>query len=303
MSVNIFLSILVTSLATYLSRFLGVLSSIKIKEKSKLFRWFNCLAYSTLAAVIARTIIFPVGILVESSYFSRFVVVLLSLIIFLCFFSTAKYYKRFNLDRKFHELTYVNFDNTTLAKKIDKKLLGLNWITPETQTKADSLNEVNMLVDTKSVLAKDNRKKMLISHYAFFSTILKQDLNAPSRWYPMDGTAFPIKGNKYFNSYKIFFKNIILDKEIEVIYITKDMSKNIIFNYLNRECFKKEIIFPYLLAYSVKKDCDSKEKTTHFVSDHRAGGGYGRLGLGICTILRLVLSGYGFQRCYCGRER
>jgi branched-subunit amino acid transport protein len=82
MSVNIFLSILVTSLATYLSRFLGVLSSIKIKEKSKLFRWFNCLAYSTLAAVIARTIIFPVGILVESSYFSRFVVVLLSLIIF-----------------------------------------------------------------------------------------------------------------------------------------------------------------------------------------------------------------------------
>ena len=182
--------------------------------------------------------------------------ILLSLIIFLCFFSTAKYYKRFNLDRKFHELTYVNFDNTTLAKKIDKKLLGLNWITPETQTKADSLNEVNMLVDTKSVLAKDNRKKMLISHYAFFSTILKQDLNAPSRWYPMDGTAFPIKGNKYFNSYKIFFKNIILDKEIEVIYITKDMSKNIIFNYLNRECFKKEIIFPYLLAYSVKKDCE-----------------------------------------------
>ena len=85
MSVNIFLSILVTSLATYLSRFLGVLSSIKIKEKSKLFRWFNCLAYSTLAAVIARTIIFPVGILVESSYFSRFVVVLLSLIIFYIF--------------------------------------------------------------------------------------------------------------------------------------------------------------------------------------------------------------------------
>ena len=82
MSVNIFLSILVTSLATYLSRFLGVLSSIKIKEKSKLFRWFNCLAYSTLAALIARTIIFPVGVLIDASYLSRLVVVILSLIVF-----------------------------------------------------------------------------------------------------------------------------------------------------------------------------------------------------------------------------
>ena len=61
MSVSIFYAILVTSLATFLSRFLGVLSSVKIKETSKIFNWFNCLAYSTLAALIARTVIFPVG--------------------------------------------------------------------------------------------------------------------------------------------------------------------------------------------------------------------------------------------------
>ena len=82
MSVNIILSIIVTSLATYISRFLGVLSSVKIKETSKIFRWFNCLAYATLAALIARTIIFPVGALAEASYLSRFLVVLLSLGIF-----------------------------------------------------------------------------------------------------------------------------------------------------------------------------------------------------------------------------
>ena len=63
MSANIVYAILVTSLATFLSRFLGVVSSQGIKETSKLFRWFNCLAYSTLAALIARTIIFPVGVL------------------------------------------------------------------------------------------------------------------------------------------------------------------------------------------------------------------------------------------------
>ena len=82
MSANIVYAILVTSLATFLSRFLGVISSQGIKETSKLFRWFNCLAYATLAALIARTIIFPAGILIESTYSSRFIVVLLSLFIF-----------------------------------------------------------------------------------------------------------------------------------------------------------------------------------------------------------------------------
>ena len=82
MSINILLSIIVTSLATYLSRFLGVLSSVGIKETSKLYKWFNCLAYSTLAALIARTIIFPMGALVEASYTSRFLVVVFSLLIF-----------------------------------------------------------------------------------------------------------------------------------------------------------------------------------------------------------------------------
>ena len=82
MSANIVYAILVTSLATFLSRFLGAVSSEGIKETSKLFKWFNCLAYATLAALIARTIIFPVGVLSDASYMSRFVVVILSLIVF-----------------------------------------------------------------------------------------------------------------------------------------------------------------------------------------------------------------------------
>tara|TARA_Y100000996_G_C22461807_1_gene618392 strand:+ start:207 stop:530 length:324 start_codon:yes stop_codon:yes gene_type:complete len=82
MSVSVLLSIIVTSLATFLSRFLGVISSLRIKESSKIFMWFNCLAYATLAALIARTIIFPVGALSDASYLSRFLVILLSLGIF-----------------------------------------------------------------------------------------------------------------------------------------------------------------------------------------------------------------------------
>ena len=89
MSNNIILVIIITSFATYLSRFLGVISSKKIKETSKIFRWFNCLAYSTLAALIARTIIFPVGALNEVSNWMKLSVIVVSLIIF--------YYSKKNL--------------------------------------------------------------------------------------------------------------------------------------------------------------------------------------------------------------
>ena len=82
MTTSIVQVILVTSLATYLSRFLGVVSSEKIKETSKIFRWFNCLAYSTLAALISRMIIFPAGVLAESDYFIRFIVIIISILIF-----------------------------------------------------------------------------------------------------------------------------------------------------------------------------------------------------------------------------
>ena len=82
MASNIILIILVTSLATFLSRFLGVITSENIKENSKIFRWFNCLAYSTLAALIARIVIFPSGNLSDVDLLVRIFVVFLSILLF-----------------------------------------------------------------------------------------------------------------------------------------------------------------------------------------------------------------------------
>ena len=82
MTTNIILAIIVTSIATYISRFLGVFTSEKINENSKIYRWFNCLAYSTLAALISRMLIFPSGDLSEASYLVRIIVILLSILIF-----------------------------------------------------------------------------------------------------------------------------------------------------------------------------------------------------------------------------
>ena len=83
MSSNIILVIFVTSFATYLSRFLGVASSEKIKETSKIFKWFNCIAYSVLAALIARMVIFPAGELAESGILIRLFVVAVCVVMFL----------------------------------------------------------------------------------------------------------------------------------------------------------------------------------------------------------------------------
>ena len=41
MAINIILIILVTSFATYISRFLGALTSEKIGETSKIYKWFK----------------------------------------------------------------------------------------------------------------------------------------------------------------------------------------------------------------------------------------------------------------------
>ena len=82
MSIEIVLAIIVTSFATYISRFLGVITSMKINENSKIYRWFNCLAYSTLAALISRVVIFPNGDLIDTTYLSRIIVIIFAIIIY-----------------------------------------------------------------------------------------------------------------------------------------------------------------------------------------------------------------------------
>ena len=110
LSTNIILVILVTSFATYLSRFLGVISAENIKETSKIFRWFNCLAYSTLAALIARITIFPAGDLAETHFFIRLIVFAILL--------TRLFRKLLFLIKKLSCLNFLVFNPTSSAGSI-----------------------------------------------------------------------------------------------------------------------------------------------------------------------------------------
>tara|TARA_B100000401_G_scaffold127760_1_gene83964 strand:- start:347 stop:673 length:327 start_codon:yes stop_codon:yes gene_type:complete len=79
----IILAISVTSLATFISRFMGAITSEKVSVKSKIFKWFNCVAYSTLAALIGRMIIFPAGVLAESEVIIRIIVFIICIALFI----------------------------------------------------------------------------------------------------------------------------------------------------------------------------------------------------------------------------
>ena len=79
----IIIAIIATSVATFISRFMGALTSEKVSVKSKVFQWFNCVAYSTLAALLGRMIIFPAGVLAESDLVIRLIVLITCVALFI----------------------------------------------------------------------------------------------------------------------------------------------------------------------------------------------------------------------------
>ena len=79
----IILAIIATSVATFISRFMGALTSEKVSVKSKVFQWFNCVAYSTLAALLGRMIIFPAGVLADSDLIIRLLVLITCIALFI----------------------------------------------------------------------------------------------------------------------------------------------------------------------------------------------------------------------------
>ena len=79
----IILAIIATSAATFISRFMGALTSEKVSVKSRIFQWFNCVAYSTLAALLGRMIIFPAGVLADSELIIRLIVLITCVALFI----------------------------------------------------------------------------------------------------------------------------------------------------------------------------------------------------------------------------
>ena len=61
MNENIYIAILVASIATYTCRCLGVIFSKRLKVESDLFELIKCISIGVIVAVIARIIFFPMS--------------------------------------------------------------------------------------------------------------------------------------------------------------------------------------------------------------------------------------------------
>ena len=137
---------------------------------------------------------------------------------------------------------------------IHSNLSGFKWITKE--FKNDAAGEVKILKGYLDILEKDKRNKMVITHYLFYSSILQEQLNSPSRSFTLDGASFPIKDNKYYQDYKSYFNKKIKEKKIDVIYIIdKYVDERVVFDYLNSSCIKNFSLSINIKIFELKKNC------------------------------------------------
>ena len=176
------------------------------------------------------------------------------LICLISFSLTIKYHLRFNEGRKFHELQNVNFDKAVDASLIDKKLSGLEWITP---INPNPKLEVIQIIDSLKSIKSIKSGYMVITNYSFYSASLNQNTNSPSRWFIPNGGAYPVdEQNPFFKDYRNILIEIIKRKKIESIIIVKPVDVTEITRYLNPKCLDRNKLDEITLELKIKKDCN-----------------------------------------------
>ena len=164
------------------------------------------------------------------------------ILVFIALFATIKFHFRYNIDRKFHDLEFVDKSFAIDASKIHKNLRGLQWIS---KFSPNPENEIKTIKKALQVIDNDKRKKIVITHYQFISTILNKDLNILNRWYLWDNNTHPTENHKYFEFYKDMVSKNLTKNKIKVIYLLgqdNEIQFNNIKNYFTNVCFKSKTL-------------------------------------------------------------
>ena len=163
------------------------------------------------------------------------------LILLIVLFSTLKYHYRFNIERKFLDLENIDKNKAVSANLIHKNFKNFKWIGKFDEPST----EVKVIKTALDVIERDNREKILITHYQFVSTILGKNLNILNRWYLWDNNTHPTESHKYFKFYKSMVNKNIQSNNIKVIYLLGQKNE-ILFdnvkNYFTDVCFESKII-------------------------------------------------------------
>ena len=186
---------------------------------------------------------------IPNSYkYRNFAVIIL---ISFTFFLTLKYHLRFNEERKMLNLENINLKNKVDAELIHPSLKGLKWITYDFHQ--EPVAEIKLIKESMAEIERDKSRKMLLTGYLFFSAILDENLNNPSRWPSLSDASNPDKDNPYYDIYKKFVENLIISKKIETLYFTKDNSIDVFEEIFTKNCRKTKEINDFLIKHDIKK--------------------------------------------------
>ena len=161
---------------------------------------------------------------------------------------TIKYHYRYNVDRKFHELSNVNL-NKAISINFKKNFFNnLQWISLNFKNPE---KEIKIIKEFYLLLKSDPANKILITGHNYFSGLMGVKIYTPSRTY--DDISYPKKNSYYYDIYKNHFKNYIKKHEIKNIYVFETSTvvnerplNHLIFNYIPPSCFTKENISIYI---------------------------------------------------------
>ncbi|MBX2823489.1 MAG: AzlD domain-containing protein [Gammaproteobacteria bacterium] len=81
----LYLTLALCVLVTYLWRGAGVALAQRIDPSGAVFEWIGCVAYGLLAGLMARVMVFPVGLLADTSLATRAIAMAAGFVVFYWF--------------------------------------------------------------------------------------------------------------------------------------------------------------------------------------------------------------------------
>ena len=162
--------------------------------------------------------------------------ILINFFLILSLVSTIYYHQKYISKRDTLLLKDVDFNRSVNSSILSKKLKNLKWITHNYPLNPEQ--EIENLKNAIRILEKDDRKKMIVTDYQFISVILSIKDNSAARiWWRHH--IYPVRGNKYFNTWKDFLLKKIKDENIKVIYTIHPLEgeKDIFEGLIDEDCF------------------------------------------------------------------
>ena len=173
--------------------------------------------------------------------------------ILLCIFSVTKYHLRFNEQRKFNELEYIDISKAVDAKDLSQSLKGLKWITSHNPD--NPKQELESLIEVVKFLKADKTRKALITDYQILAPVSGIYDFSPNQWHH-PSVSFPLQGQKYFETYKQFYVESLKKNKIQFILETSKNDETITELILDRSCIQKKRFNEILVKISLLNNCE-----------------------------------------------